>query len=237
MKKSIYFIGMFLIISLVMSVFVYAAGTGEVPSDSTNYDSSNNDNAESDTTTNSNPSPAERKMKKDKEENIDCDSKSTRLERIKCRIKNKIQEEGETIDYEKRVPEACRTLKNPTACIALYKNVRSCYKLEGREKNRCFKRAAGFAKVKLGEEIEGRAQKARQYMVTLLYELEERIEKANEEGKITDEKSAEIIDLIVAIKEDILEGKKKAEILPKLNSLKKKIKEVRSKTENTGGEK
>ncbi len=217
MKKSIYLIGIFLIVSLVMSVFVYAAGTSEVPSDSTKSDSSNNGN-------------------KDKEEKIDCDSKSIRIERIKCRIKNKIQEERETVDYEKRVPEACRTLKNPTACIALYKNVRSCYKIEGREKNRCFKRAAGFIKAKLGEEIEGRAQKARQYMVTLLYELEGRIEKANEEGKITDEKSAEIIDLIVAIEQDILEGKKKAEILPKLNSLKKKIKEVRPKTENNGGE-
>ncbi len=235
MKKSIYFIGMFLIVSLVMSVFVYAAGTSEIPSDTANSntdDSSDNtdvaDSANLDPTatpaTEKSPIP-EDKLEKTK---TACDSRSTRLERIKCRIKNKLKE-NEEIDYEKRVPEACRTLKNPTACIALYKNTKPCFKLSTKEKDKCFKKAIGFIKTKISEETQDKAQKARQYLVTLLYELEERIEKANEAGKISDEKSAEVIDMIIEIKQDILEEKKKSEIIPKLNQLKKKIRELRPK--------
>mgnify|MGYP001609005352 CR=1 FL=1 len=71
-----------------------------------------------------------------------------------------------------------------------------------------------------------RAQKARDYLILLLYDLEERIEDAVKEGKITLDTSSEIIDLIAQIKQDILDGKKRSEILTKLNDLKAKWKNL-----------
>ena len=213
-RANIIAIALFSIIFL--SVFGIAAGSSEIPT--------------TDTTPSPSPTIEKTQTPQDTLEKTKtaCDSKSTRLERIKCRIKNKLKE-NEEVDYEKRVPEACRTLKNPTACIALYKNTRPCFKLSNKEKDKCFKKAIGFIRTKISEETQDKVQKARQYLATLLYELEERIEKANEAGKISDEKSAEVINMIVEIKQDILEEKKKSEIIPKLNQLKKKIRELRQK--------
>lgn len=138
-----------------------------------------------------------------------------------CRIKIK----GDIIDYEKRVPEACRALRSPTACIALYKNAQQnrCYDKIGTEKDRCFRMLVGFSR-NSGEEP------ARNYLILLLYGLEEKIENANEAGAVSDDSAAEIIDLIVDIKQDILNWKKRAEIVIKLNELKQKIRTVLNNT-------
>ena len=169
---------------------VYAVGSGEIPRAS--------------------PSPTIEEKK------IDCDSLSLRVDRIKCRLKYGAKEEN--VDYDVRVPEACRTLRNPTACIALYKNVQQnrCYEKTVTEKDRCFKTLVGFS----GNKTE---ESARNYMILLLYGIEERIEDANEAGTVSDDKAAEIIDLIVDIKQDILDGKKRADIVIKLNELRQKL--------------
>ena len=166
-----------------------------------------------------------------------CDEKDNRTERIKCRLINKMEEgedENGTIDFERRVPEACRSLRNPVACIALYKRVHNngCYSLDGRNKDVCLKRAANITEAKLKDiSREERNQKAREYIVLLLYELEERIEQGNEDGKISDEDAAKIIDLIVKIKEDVLNGEPKSVVLPELRELRDELREVKGKPE------
>ncbi len=203
-----YVIGMIAILAVILaSIFVYAAGSSTIPSQPTPT-----------------PTISDKAMEKK-----DCETIAMRIERIKCRLQNKT-EEGENIDYEARIPEACKTLRNPTACIALYKNVqaRRCYDMEGRDKDKCFKETAGIRSNFSGLIPEERAQKAREYLVFLLYEFEERIEDDNKKGLISDDSAAEIIELITQIKEDILSGKNRVEIMPKFNELKQKIRAVRS---------
>jgi len=207
MKKGAVLISAFISLLLIFPIFVYAAGSSTIPPQPTPT-----------------PTISDKAMEKK-----DCESVTMRKERIKCRLQNKVEEDG-NIDYDVRVPEACKTLRNPTACIALYKNVQSsqCYNLEGRDKDKCFKETAGIRSNFSGLIPEERAQKAREYLVFLLYEFEERIEDDNKKGLISDDSAAEIIELITQIKEDILSGKNRAEIMPKFNELKQKIRAVRS---------
>lgn len=153
---------------------------------------------------------------------IDCDNITSRRERIKCRLQNVEEDDGE-IDYDKRTPEACRSIRNPVACVALYKNVqkRQCYEQNATEKDECFRNVTGFKKQERNE------TSAREYLVLLLYELQERIEIANEDGNVSDDDAANIIELIVEIKQDILNGEKKNVILPKFQELRDLIREVR----------
>src|SRR3989344_3691330 len=154
-----------------------------------------------------------------------CENPSSRRERIHCRLSL-----GENYTVPKdNVPEACRNLRNPVACIALYKNVRPCYELEGRAKDRCFKSVSQFRGANLSQENnESRPQRARQYLVILLYDLEERIEDKQQNGEITLEESSELIDLIVEIKQKILDDARRSEILPLLTDLKVKYREIMS---------
>ncbi|MEK6843922.1 MAG: hypothetical protein AABX83_00695 [Nanoarchaeota archaeon] len=196
MKRLLFISFIFL---LLASVFVYAAGSAEIPRNSSMKTNSTNTS----------------EMKR-----MDCENLNIRVDRIRCRLQNKTREEN--VDYNVRVPEACRTLKSPTSCIALYKNVQrdKCYDHVGAEKDRCFRRLVGFSKNNTSE------LSARNYLILLLYGLEERIEDANEAGTISDSDTAEIIDLIVDIKQSILDGEKRAEIVVKLNELKQMIKSV-----------
>jgi len=91
-RANIIAIALFSIIFL--SVFGIAAGSSEIPT--------------TDTTPSPSPTIEKTQTPQDTLEKTKtaCDSKSTRLERIKCRIKNKLKE-NEEVDYEKRVPEAC----------------------------------------------------------------------------------------------------------------------------------
>lgn len=211
--KELFILCGFIFALLVLSFFVYAAGSSEIPQRT--------------------PTPTSeesRDVPQTEEKDVDCESFTERSARIRCRLQNRVEDDLE-IDYEKRVPEACRNLENPAACIALYKKVRNmgCYALKGREKDRCFKESAEIMSARLSElSPEERAEKIRKYLIFLLYEVEERIENANKNGKITDDKAAKLIDLTVEIKEDILNGKRKAEIIPKLRDLRNKLREVRS---------
>ena len=179
-----------LVFILALSIFVYAAGSSTTSSRASGII------AEDDTKLN--------QTKNASQKITDCNSPENRRKRIKCRLSENATEEE--IDYEKRVPEACATLRNPTSCIALYKRVQTnkCYDLDGQQKDRCFKRTINMAWAKFSDlpSVE-KAQKARNYILLLLYDLEERIEEAYKEGKITLDTSSEIIDLITQIKQDI----------------------------------
>lgn len=145
-----------------------------------------------------------------------CENLDTKEERIKCRF---ILGENYTAP-EGTIPEACRLAENQDRCKALYAATRTCFELEGKTKDACFKRALGIKKQLADEPREERNQKAREYIVTLLYNLEERVEKASEENKIDPEDGAEIIDKIVEIKGKVLNGATKEEIRTEMQSLK-----------------
>ena len=104
--------------------------------------------------------------------------------------------------------------------MAFYATIRTCYKLPAKAKDACFRRASGLVKKFSEETQEGRKEKARDYMITLLYDLEERVEKTQEKGKIDADEAASLVDKIVEIKKAILEGKTKAEIKSMLRELK-----------------
>ena len=249
-----------LIFILALSFFVYAAGTSTITQGNSTNETQDNNTNETDTNDTkkdeNNKSAATsdgRKVRSlqgineiiaraDDVINVlrECDALETREERIKCRLRVHVVAsqkgfEEEESDYDRRTPEACRSLRNPVACIALYKRVQAskCYDIEdGRRKDHCLKRAANITKSDLKTlQKEERIQKSREYLVLLLYELQERIEKAHENGNVSDDDAAAIISLIVEIKQDILEGKRKTEILPKLQELRNKIREVRSRGE------
>jgi len=165
-----------------------------------------------------------------------CDSQTDRKERILCRLREAkearlanraaLRERYASADYERDVlPEACRrlgeatqtTITSKTQCRELYNNLRECYSMSGREKPRCFKENAGLT----GNRLSDAAPKyVRNYVVALLYDIQERVEHANEEGNVSDEDAAAIIDLIVEIKEDIMNGEGRGVVRPKIAELK-----------------
>ena len=184
---------------------------------------------------------SKRNMKNDSDRNITSSMNKSRIRAIngscefynitKDRIKCRLAEGKEYRAHPDNIPEACRTLKNLQACIALYAKIQHCYALNETKKDKCFKKAIGFKKAKLSEEKEQRAEKAREYLVALLYDLQGRIETANEQGKISDDDSADLIEQIIAIKQAILDGKPKKDIQPLLHDFKQKYKEVFKKNE------
>ena len=150
------------------------------------------------------------------EQKISCEDFQDRRERIRCRLQNS----EEYYEEENTIPEACRNIQDSEACRTLYAKVRPCYSLEGAEKGQCFKRVAGFSQARISEEQQDREQKTRNYVVVLLYDLEERVELANEEGKLTDSEAADLINKIVEIKQNILNGATKEEIRQEIQELK-----------------
>jgi hypothetical protein len=168
----------------------------------------------------------------------DADSLN-RLQRIRCRL-SKSDEEREYEAPRDTIPEACRRLTdattdkkaNPTACIALYKRARVCYDLEGQDKARCFRRSAGFTRAQLSDEDPtDRKLKSREYFVTLLYDIQENIEEKVAAGTIDPDAGAEMIDIIVEIKHQALNGASRSEILPLLNDLKQKWRDAMASEE------
>lgn len=154
-----------------------------------------------------------------------CEDLDAIRDRIKCRLvkekSEEVQEVGE--NARERIEEACRPLdeERKAKCVAFYKAIKNCYEMEGRQKDLCFKRASGITKAKISDEpAEERGEKARNYMITVLYNLQERVEKFNELGKISEEDAAEIIEKIVKTKEAILEGAEKEEIRTMVRELK-----------------
>jgi len=155
-----------------------------------------------------------------------CRNAETRRERIKCRLNLADEEEKE----EGLTEESCRGLstEDRDACFGLYDRSDSCYKMtDNSDKIRCFRSAAGLTTAAISGQAERKAE-MRNYVVLLLYELQERLEDSNEEGNVDDDSTAEIIDLIVQIKQDIINKQSRESILPKLQDLKSLVKAVRS---------
>lgn len=155
---------------------------------------------------------------------INCEDAAalpTMRDRIHCRIQNR----ATYIAPANSVPEACRDLRTATLtpetaqgrCVAYYRVIAPCY--DSPEKRACLMHAAGIANSRLSDEVENRGQKARDYVIAILYNLEERLENMNEAGAITDDVTAEGVAKIVEIKRMILEGKSRAEIQPKIMEL------------------
>ena len=103
-------------------------------------------------------------------------------------------------------------------------------------------RVAGIS-TRLADENEDRAKKARNYIITILYNREEDLENRNEAGEISDELTADGSAKIVEIKRMILEGKTREEIMPAFLELKRwwhqnisQLREVDDEDSADGGE-
>ena len=197
MKKAFLF---FIIGILISSFFVYAAGVstgGEVSSDRAEVRSAD--------------------VRNERAVVDDCENVNIRKDRIKCRLENRPERSS--------VPESCRTAENRGRCVALYNAIGKCYELNARNKDQCLKRAIGL-RAKLSDDVSTeRKEKTRDYVVALLYDLQERVEKANELGKLDSEESAVIIEKITEIKESIGSGVNKMEIREMMKELKSLWKE------------
>jgi hypothetical protein len=137
----------------------------------------------------------------------DCELFTALKERVKCRLE--FGQEKET------TPEPCRAIVGNDWCVALYKDSVPCYEKTGKEKGMCLKQVAKLEKVK------GADKKAvRNYIVLLLYDLEERVEDAQKDGDITLDEGADLITEIVAIKELVLTNEPPGQIKKALADLK-----------------
>ncbi len=206
---------------LVLSGSVFAAGVSEggtSPSPSSGSASIpyGDDARVADNTNNFiQPSPPQRESQIEAGGERNCEEFETMRERIRCRL---IQGSD---SGEGGIEEACRGLRTQGKCVAFYATVQTCYKLEGRAKDSCFKRAAGLQKQALSEEdTKERKEKAQYYVIALLYDLQERVEKAQEKGKIDVDDAADIINKIIEMKKDILNGELKEKMKQKLIALK-----------------
>jgi len=216
-------------IILLASMFVYAAGESTTR-----------------TANNSNVNKTERNATNSRV--IDCESSSNRTERIKCRLENReeikarVVERIKAFNNDTSTYEACQGLRNEGLCVALYAQSQRCYRLNDTERDRCFKKIVRFREAQINKSIEVEANKTearervRHYMILVLYNLQEKVEKANEKGRISNENAAEIINKIVEIKRAILEGATKAEIRSQLAELKQLWRTALGKVNNEGGE-
>lgn len=157
-----------------------------------------------------------------------CEDVKVRKERIKCRLRYIRNNKEEFISPIGVIPESCRGIVNKEVCRQLYEKSQQCYEKHGLEKNKCFKRIAGFARAKLKDENPAnRNNLSRTYVILLLYNLQEKIEKGIEDDRIDVDKGTEAIDKIVEIKEAILNGKAKNDIKPLFQDLKKILSELK----------
>lgn len=202
MKKVNLIVASLFIFLIVFSAFAYAAGS------SGNSDSRSDDDEPNDV---------------DNDVRMQCENMPTIERRVKCRLMNEDAiKRAVTQRNITEVHESCRNLNvsSKENCRRLYKETKECYAKNGAEKTRCFKLKTGFAKSAVsGQGINKEA--ARSYLVTLLYELEERIEDKVEDGIITADEGAALIAKIVEIKEKIMMGAPGSEIRPLIQELKR----------------
>lgn len=141
-----------------------------------------------------------------------CESYSTVQERVKCRLMY-----GET-SYS--IPEPCRGLPNEKACAQLYTDVTPCYSRSGAEKDKCLKQIAGFSSAALSSESSKPA--VRNYILFLLYDLQDRVEMAYADNRISADQASVIIDSIVSAKYAVNRGQSSQDIKSKVAVVKQK---------------
>ncbi|HLD02420.1 MAG TPA: hypothetical protein VJC07_01845 [Candidatus Nanoarchaeia archaeon] len=132
------------------------------------------------------------------EEEKTCDELTSLSQRVKCRLE-KGGEEG--------VHESCNAAADKSACAELYKEVYPCYSKSGKSKDKCFRNVAGESK--------------RNYVLFLLYDLEERAEKAYDAGKITSDRAAFLISKIIDIKKKVIGNESPTRVRPFITELRK----------------
>lgn len=248
MKKLFYLFNILIVLLLVGSIIAAGTSTSATSDNDNSNDNSDttdtvsetssddvNDTEENDDSNNKSSNKTrglKRPVPLTDEEKEDlraaCEDSDSRRDRIKCRLNYiKDNKEGFRAPYGV-LPEACRKLGDKDRCVKLYDKSQTCYEKKGMDKNKCFKRVAGFARAKLKDENpSGRGDKARDYVVLLLYDLQGKIEEAIENERIDADKGAEVIDKIVEIKEAILNGMTKGEIRPMFQSLKNMLKDIK----------
>lgn len=229
MHAGIKLASIFLLTMVTLSLFVYAAGESTaglrsstkasttLDLDSVRVNASADADVEADASTSTEEESTTRIVVDTKEAirlNTICEQKSSRKARIECRLQlqRNISLEGLNV-----TEESCRSVKNKSRCSLLYAQVHACYDMDGRQKDQCFKRVAGFAQNRISEEKSPDA--VRTYMVFLLYNLQEKVEVKSEAELITSAEAAVLIDLIVDIKQKIMNGASRTEIKTKLGEL------------------
>lgn len=158
-----------------------------------------------------------------------CEDKSTIKDRIKCRFENP------SVAYKEAyqaVEEACRDDRYKEKCERLYKASSYCYNEDNiSERKKCFLKESGISINSQGTFRAAPDDSKRNYVVLLLYELQERIEDMQSEGKITVDQATSLIEKIVGIKKMILAKEPRSEIVIKINEFKQEYKTVMSGVE------
>ncbi|MEK6792413.1 MAG: hypothetical protein AABX95_01195, partial [Nanoarchaeota archaeon] len=114
-----------------------------------------------------------------------CEDKETLKDRIKCRFENKEVAIREAVDA---IEEACRSSadEKKERCRQFYKNSAKCFNSANAvEKKKCFLKESGININAGGTFRAAPDETKRNYVVLLLYELQEKIEAKQEQGKIT----------------------------------------------------
>jgi hypothetical protein len=155
-----------------------------------------------------------------------CEDKATLRERIKCRFENPSATYKEAYDT---VEEACRDDRYRTKCQALYQRAATCYsQSDYAVKKECFLKESGININTGGTFRASPDESKRNYVILLLYELQERIEGIQEEGKITVDQATSLVTKIVEIKKMILAKEARASIAVKINEFKQEYRTVMS---------
>jgi len=153
-----------------------------------------------------------------------CESKESLRDRIRCRIENPSVAYREA--YQS-VEEACRDDRYKERCEKLYKASSYCYNQESSvERKKCFLKESGININSGGVFRAAPTEAKRNYVVLLLYELQERIEEMQEAGSVTTDEATSLIAKIVEIKKMILAGEKRADIAIKMREFKEEYKSV-----------
>ena len=165
------------------------------------------------------PIPSSSAMDEDK---TSCEVLTTTKSRVKCRL-----EQGSDDNV---IPEPCRALSqaaSQNACISLYKQVYPCYEKIPTEKDECMKQVAGFQSITVAQEakIIGAQQHIHDYVLFLLYDLQEIVEDKYDDKELTSDQAATLITQIVKAKEAIVLNKPKATVQAEIITLKQQWQE------------
>lgn len=155
-----------------------------------------------------------------------CEDKETLRDRIRCRMDNPSVAYREAYQA---VEEACRgsTSERLQACEKLYKASSYCYNEDSIfERKSCFLRESGISFNSGGTFRAAPDENKRNYVILLLYEMQERIEKMKLDGKITSDEATSLIEKIVEIKKMVLAKEPRANIVVKINEFKQEYRTV-----------
>jgi len=155
---------------------------------------------------------------------VNCEDKTNLEDRIRCRMQYPDKAKAYGIE------EACRGHNKTDACSRLYERSARCYNETLTNgsimKKKCFLNESGI-NINRGGTFRAAPKEAKQnYVVLLLYELQERIERMQESGLITADEASSLIAKIVEIKRMILAEEPRSDIIIKINEFKREYRSV-----------